>query len=153
MTRYSVQPRDRIFVEGYGFLSFSENMGKNIGKNISKTLSNKYSQKPLDHTNQSATVALKTVSKRATQKKAELQNFSRTSPQNSSETVIFEGEIDRKIPKERYLFPEKRQKVIDNLRLIRLYNNGIWTNNRDIKNSPNRKFKFRSRNWVEINDE
>ena len=43
MTRYSVQPRDRIFVKGCGFLSFTKNMGKNIGKNISKNLSSKYS--------------------------------------------------------------------------------------------------------------
>ena len=35
MTRYSVQPRDRIFVKGFGFLSFAKNMGRNIGKNIS----------------------------------------------------------------------------------------------------------------------
>ena len=39
MTRYSVQPRDRIFVKGYGFLPFAENMGRNIGKNISQNLS------------------------------------------------------------------------------------------------------------------
>ena len=32
MTLYSVQPRDRIFVKGYGFLSFTTYMGKNIGK-------------------------------------------------------------------------------------------------------------------------
>ena len=31
--RYSVQPRDRIFIKGYGFLSFAKNIGKNIGKN------------------------------------------------------------------------------------------------------------------------
>ena len=36
---YSVQPRDRIFVRGYEFLSFAKNMGKNIGKNISENLS------------------------------------------------------------------------------------------------------------------
>ena len=36
MARNSVQPRDRIFVKGYGFLSFARNMGKNAGKNISK---------------------------------------------------------------------------------------------------------------------
>ena len=30
MMRYSVQPRDRIFVKGYGFFSFAKNMGKNI---------------------------------------------------------------------------------------------------------------------------
>ena len=49
MTRYSVQPRDRIFVKGYGFLSFSRNVGKNAAKNISKNVSNKYSQNILDH--------------------------------------------------------------------------------------------------------
>ena len=45
MICYSVQLRDRIFVKGYGFLSFAENMGKKIGENISKNLSYKYSQK------------------------------------------------------------------------------------------------------------
>ena len=38
--RYSVEPRDRIYVKGYGFLSSAKNMGKN--------LSNKYGQKLLD---------------------------------------------------------------------------------------------------------
>ena len=32
MTQYSVQPRDQIFVKGYGFLTFAK-MGKNIRKN------------------------------------------------------------------------------------------------------------------------
>ena len=32
MATYSVQPRDRIFVKGYGFSSSAKNMGKNIGK-------------------------------------------------------------------------------------------------------------------------
>ena len=59
MTRYSVQPRDRIFVKGCGFLSFA----RNIGKNISKNVNGKYSQKLLDHVEQYATDALKTASK------------------------------------------------------------------------------------------
>ena len=46
---YPVQPRDWIFVKGYGFLYFAKNMSKNIGKNISKNSSGKYSQKYLDH--------------------------------------------------------------------------------------------------------
>ena len=58
MTRYSVQPRDRIFVEDYGILSFAENTGKSIGKIINKYLSGKYSRKGLDHTKQSVTDAL-----------------------------------------------------------------------------------------------
>ena len=38
MTRYLAQPRDRIFVKGYRFLSFAKNMRNNIGKNISKNV-------------------------------------------------------------------------------------------------------------------
>ena len=62
--KYSVQPRDRIFVKGYGFLSFAKNVGKNVGKIIGKSLSGKYSQKLLDHAKQSATDKLKTSSKK-----------------------------------------------------------------------------------------
>ena len=46
---YSVQPRNKIFVKDYGFLSFSKTMGKSIGKSISKNLSDKYRQTRLDH--------------------------------------------------------------------------------------------------------
>ena len=38
--RYSVEPRDRIYVKRYGFLSFA--------KKIGKTLNNKFGRKPLD---------------------------------------------------------------------------------------------------------
>ena len=39
MTRYSVQPRDWEYVEGYGFLPFAKNMSKSLGINISKNVS------------------------------------------------------------------------------------------------------------------
>ena len=39
--RYSTEPKDRIYVKGYGFLPFAENMRK--------SLSNKYGQKPIDN--------------------------------------------------------------------------------------------------------
>ena len=71
MTHYSAESRHQIFVKGYGFLSFAENMGTNIGKNISKSLSRKYNQNVLDHVKQSVTDTLKTVSKRAILKTAE----------------------------------------------------------------------------------
>ena len=61
--RYSIEPRDRIYVKGYGFLSFAKNMGKN--------LSNKYSQKLLDNAKKFPTDPIKTASKRAIQKTAE----------------------------------------------------------------------------------
>ena len=68
MTRYSVQPRDKILVKGYVFLSFAKNMAKNIGKNISRNLSGKYGQKLLDYTKQSTTDAIKTSSKESFEK-------------------------------------------------------------------------------------
>ena len=53
--KYSIEPRDRIYVKGYEFLSFAKNMGKN--------LSNKYGQKLLDSAKKSTTDAIKTASK------------------------------------------------------------------------------------------
>ena len=61
MTRCLVQVRDQTFVKGYEFFSFVRNIGKNIGK----SMSGKYSRKRLGHAKKSATVALKTASKRA----------------------------------------------------------------------------------------
>ena len=64
MTCYSVQSRDRIFVNSHGFLSFAKNMDKNMGKSISRNLSSKYYQKRIDLAIYSATDASKTASKR-----------------------------------------------------------------------------------------
>ena len=58
--RYSIEPRDRIYVEGYGFLSFAKNIGKN--------LSNKYSPKIIDTAKKSTTDAIKAASQQAIQK-------------------------------------------------------------------------------------
>ena len=71
MKRYSVQPRDRIFVKGYGFWSFTKKMGKNNGENISKNWRGDYSQKLLYHAKQLATCALKNTEKIVIQKTAE----------------------------------------------------------------------------------
>ena len=74
MIRYSVQPRDRIFVKGYRFLSITKNMAENIGKNISKILSGKYNQKCFDHSKQSAADAIKTNSKKRNSKSSSSSN-------------------------------------------------------------------------------
>ena len=115
MTHYSIQPRDQIFVKGYGFLSFARNMGRNISKNLSC----KYSQKLLDHAKQSATDGFKTASKRAIQKTAEatddltgnkiagkITRVSKLSPQNNS--VKNEEDIFR----EKYISPKKDRKLL-----------------------------------------
>ena len=61
--RYSIEPRGRIYVKRYGFLSFAKNMGKNLSEN--------YGQKLLDKAKKSTTDAIKTASKRAIQKIAD----------------------------------------------------------------------------------
>ena len=98
-------------------------MGKNIGKHRSKNVSGKYSQKVLDHAKKSATNALKISSKRIIQKTAEatghlidnkiayrIAKVSQNSQQNNSKN-------NNQIPKERYISPEERQNIFDEIRL------------------------------------
>ena len=50
-----------------------------------------------------------------------ITNLSRSSQQNNSETFESETEnskFEREIPKERFIYPEKRQQIINDLRLI-----------------------------------
>ena len=63
-TRYSIELKNRIYLKGYGFLSFAENMFKH--------LSNKNSQKLLDSAKKTTTDAIKTASKRQIQKTAKV---------------------------------------------------------------------------------
>ena len=51
--RYSIEPRERRYIEGYGFLSFARN------------LKNKYGQKLIDSAKKSATDAFKIASKKS----------------------------------------------------------------------------------------
>ena len=119
---YSIEPRDRIYVKGCGFLFFA--------KNIGKSLSNKYGQKLFDSAKKSTTDAIKTASKRAIQKTAEatgdlignkiadkIRNVSKKSAKElqNNETKI---DVERATPKKRYISPEERQQVIDELRLV-----------------------------------
>ena len=106
--RYSIEPRDRIYVKGYGFLSFA------------KSLSNKYGKKLLDNTKKSTIDAIKTASKRAIQKTAEATEdlignkiadkitsvFKKSSNNNNNENV------ELTTHKKRYISPEERQQII-----------------------------------------
>ena len=81
----------------------------------------KYSQKRLDHAKQSATDVLKTASKKTAEAAGDIignkiadraAKVSKTLPQNNPETN------EEEIIREGYISPEKRLKIIDNLRLI-----------------------------------
>ena len=123
MTRYSVQPRDWVFVKGYWFLSFAKYMGKNICKTITKNLIGKYNQNLLDYAKQSATDTLKTSSKRVIQKAEEatgdlignkiankITKASRSSLQNNSETIT--NEHDKKYLKKDIYLQKKDRKLL-----------------------------------------
>ena len=61
--RYSIEPKGRIYVKGYGFLS------------IAKNLTGKYSQKNFESAKKSAGDAIKTDSKRLVQKLSEATGY------------------------------------------------------------------------------
>ena len=120
--RYSIEPRDRIYVKEYGFLYFAKNIGKNI--------SNKYGQNLLDSAKKSTTDAIKTTSKRAIQKTAEatvdlignkisdkITNVSKKSTKELPNDGT-EVDVERATTKKRYISPEERQQIIDELRLV-----------------------------------
>ena len=119
--RHSIEPRDRIYVKGYGFLSFAKNMGK--------SLSNKYGQKLLDSAKKSTTDAIKTASKRAIQKTAEATDdlignqiadkttsVSKKYPKELQNDKIEVGRANPKdLPEKRYISP---QQITDELSLV-----------------------------------
>ena len=68
--RYSIEPRERRYVKGYGFVSFARNLATH-GTKIAKNLNDKYGQKLADSAKKSATDTVKIAGKRAIQKAAE----------------------------------------------------------------------------------
>ena len=118
--RYSIELLDRIYVKGSGFLSFA--------KDIGKKLSNKYSQKIIDTAKKSANDAIKIASKRAIQKTAEAagdlignkipDKITCVSKKPVKELPINGEDAEIATRKKRYISPEERQQIIDELRLV-----------------------------------
>ena len=122
--RYSIEPTDRIYVKGYGFLSFAKNM---MGKN----LSNKYGQKLLDRAKKSTTDAIKRASKRAIKKTAEatvdlignkiadkLTSISKIPAKELRNNDKTEEDAEITTHEKRYVSLEERQQIINELRLV-----------------------------------
>ena len=123
--RYLIEPRKTRYVKGYGFLSFAKSVGIHATK-AAKNLNNKYGQKLVDSAKKSATDAFKIASKRAIQKTAEASgdlvgNFIAdkiTCVSKKPTSEPHSNSTSNEIPKERYISPQERQKIIDELRLI-----------------------------------
>ena len=108
---------DRIYVKGYGFMSSAGSM------------SNKYGKKLVDTAKKSATDAIKTASKNAIQKTAEatgdlvgnksadkITSISKERSDNNDNNNS--NNVKLTTPKKRYVSPEERQQIIDELRLV-----------------------------------
>ena len=111
--RHSLEPRDRINVKGYGFISFARSMSNKYGKKLVGTAKN------------SATDTIKTASKRAIQKTAEetgdltgnkiadkIISVSKKKSNNNDD------DVELTTHKKRYISPEERKQIIDELRLV-----------------------------------
>ena len=109
--RYSTEPRFRKCVKGYGYLSFAKKFG------------NKYGKKLMDTAIKTGIDAAKTTSKRVVQKTAEAREDligNKIADKVTSISKPKEKEKTKKSKeiKEIYIPPEKRQQIIDDLRLF-----------------------------------
>ena len=107
---YSTEPKFRKYVKGYGFLSYAKKLG------------NKYSKQLLDTATKTGIDAAKTASKRVVQKTAEatgdlIGNKIADKITSVGKTKEKEKENTNK-QEEIYIPPEKRQQIINDLKLF-----------------------------------
>ena len=106
--RYSTEPRFIKYVKGYGFLSFA------------RKFDDKYVKKLMDTATKTGTDAAKTASERVVQKTAEATGDLIGNKIADKITSIVKPKEKGKTNKteEIYIPPEKRQQIIDDLRLF-----------------------------------
>ena len=104
--RYSIEPRERRYVKGYGFLSFARNFNDKYGKslrNASKTFAKTAGKEILKETaNAAGDLIGSKIADKITVK-----------PSKKSH----DDEVINGILKERYISPKERQKIIDEFKL------------------------------------
>ena len=140
--RYSIEPKERRYVKGYGFLPFARNFGNKYGKKLmntaiktGKNFNSKYGKKLTDTAIKTgkdfATIAGKKIVYKSAEATGDLignkiadKITAKPSPKDitsaskkSHNEEIKSNEVNNEIPKERYISPKERQKIIDELRL------------------------------------
>ena len=132
--RYSIEPRERIYVKGYGFMPFARNFGNKYGKKLMNTaiktgtnFNSKYGKKLKDTAIKTgkdfATIAGKKIVHKSAEATGDLLGNKiadkiTTKPSKKSQNKeIQSDEVNNEIPKEKFISPKERQKVIDELKL------------------------------------
>ena len=112
---------------------------------FTRSMSNKYGKKLFDTAKKSAIDAVKTPSKRATQKTAEATSdlvgnkiadkIKSISKKFAKKLPTIDEDAELTTHKKRYISPEKRQQIIDELRLVpkNYYKNGIPKNSKLVR--------------------
>ena len=95
---------------------------------FARSMSNKYGKKLVDAAKKSATDVTKTASKRAIQKTAEAtgdlvgneiaDKITSVSKKSTKKLPTIDEDVELTTPKKRYISPEERQQIIDELRLV-----------------------------------
>ena len=109
--RNSIEPKYRKYVKGYGFLSFARKFGDKDGKKL------------MDTTTKTGIDAAKPASKKVVQKTAEatgdlIGNKKADKITSGGKSKSKEKEDKTNETEEIYIPPEKRQQIIDDLRLF-----------------------------------
>ena len=104
--RYSTEPTFGKYVQGYSFLSFARKLGDRYGKKL------------IDTATKTGIDAAKTASKRGAQKTAEATRD--LIGNKIADKIISVGKTKEKTnkPEEIYIPPEKRQEIIDDVKLF-----------------------------------
>ena len=102
--RYSTESRFGKYVKGYGFLSFTRKFG------------DKYGKKLMDTATKTGMDAAKTASKRVVQKTAEATGD--LIGNKIADEITSIGKPKEKEKQEIYIPPEKRQQIIDDVKIV-----------------------------------
>ena len=108
--KYSLEPRDRIYVKGYGLMSFATSMG------------NKYGKKLVDTAKKSTTDAIKTAEATGdligSKMADKITSVSKKKSNDKNNNHDDNDDVKLTTHKKRYISPEETQQIIDGLRLV-----------------------------------
>ena len=99
---YSIEPRKRIYMKGYGFMSFAKNFSDKYSKSLI--------DKGIDVSKNFAETAGKRILKKSAKATGDLIG-------NKIADRITAKPIKNDVTNERYVSPEERQEIINKLRL------------------------------------
>ena len=107
--RYAIEPRERRFVKGYGFMSFARNFIDKYSKYLM--------DKGIDLSKTFAKTAGKKILKETARATGDLIGNKIADKITAKLSKKLHGEVNNEIPKERYISPKEKQKIIDGLKL------------------------------------